>query len=77
MASRAELIEMAKEIDAEYEGLTIEELKESVKKKADELFSGRAGYHTSADKLSYTLKKFLTREYNFVIKDKNGNVIEF
>ncbi len=79
MASRAELIEMLKELGGECEGSSIEELYECVKKAADRRIGIplRKKQKVSADNLSLSLKKFLTEEYDYVLKDKDGNVLNY
>lgn len=76
MASRAELVAMAKELTIDYDGMSVIEMKEAIRNQADKILQRKAGYHASADGLSFTLKKFLTKEYNYVIKDKDGNIID-
>ena len=76
MASRPELIEMCKELGIEYEDLTREEMKMAIRNIADKKFKSKKIRH-SATKLSETLKKFLTLEYDYVIKDRKGRKLDY
>lgn len=75
MASRAELRQMYEELDLEYTGESIEEMKDEIRKKFDEIY--KPGKENSADLLSRELRKFLTKEYDYVIVDREGNELEW
>ena len=75
MASRPELVTMMKELELDSKGLTIEQMMEAVRAEADVRWADK-DYKIGADELSNTLKHFLVNEYDFVIKDKDGNIIE-
>ena len=74
MVARAELVQMCKELDVDAKGASIEEMKNLIKAEADVRF--RRKYRVGADSLSCALKKFLTTEYNYVLKDEEGNIID-
>ena len=74
--SRAELIQICKELKIYEEGLTIEEMTEKIRDTTSYRFKKRK-YPLSINKLSNTLVKFLTEEYDFILKDKEGNVKSF
>jgi len=76
MASRPELVEMCRELEIDCTDLSIEEMKVAVREGALRKFiHGRKKY--SADGLSTILKKFLTLEGEFVLKDKEGNRVNY
>jgi len=70
MASRPELVQMCIELDIDWRGLSIQELTEEIRKEADRRFNKR--YPISTKNLSKTLRKFLVKEYDYVMKDKEG-----
>lgn len=76
MATRPELIEMCIELEIDSYGLSSEEMKKEVRRIATKKF-GSKRMHFSANKLSETLRKFLTLEYDFVIFDKEGNQLDY
>jgi hypothetical protein len=79
MASRAELIELCKELEIDHEGLSISELTNSVRAEADRRW---AKYDVHNRKLCPTknksrdLLKFLTEEYDYSLFDMNGNQVD-
>lgn len=75
MASRAELVQMCKELDIESDGMSMAEMDEAIKEEADHRLKSLKIKH-SADILSKTLRKFLTNEYNYVIIDASGNLLD-
>lgn len=75
MASRPELVLCCEELDIDHEGMDIQQMKEAVRERADKLFNKK--WHVSADNLSDTLKHFLTTEADWIIKDQDGNIINF
>ncbi len=76
MATRPELVEICKELELDYRDLTIEEMKKLIRKEVNKKFKSRK-LHFSADKLSKTLLKFMTLEHDFVILDKEGNLLDY
>ena len=76
MASRAELVAMCKELDIDCSDMSREEIKMSIRLTADKKFRSKKIRH-SATKMSDTLKKFLTLEYDYVIKDREGNKLDY
>lgn len=75
MASRAELVRMCKELDLEIDDMTMADMGQSIKDRADYLFRSKKIKH-SADILSKTLRKFLTNEYHYVIMNVSGNKLD-
>ena len=75
MASRAELVRMCKEFDIDNEELTMADMDQAIKDKADYLFRSKKIKH-SANILSKTLRKFLTNEYHYVIMNVSGNELD-
>lgn len=69
MVTRPELIELAKELSVDFKDLSLKELKEYVNEKADKLFGNRKIPH-SADNISERLLKYLTEEYDYILKYK-------
>jgi DNA-binding NtrC family response regulator len=76
MASRAELRQACREMRITSTDLTKEEMLIKIREVADKWFKKKWAKFSSADKLSTTLKKILTEEYNFVIRDKEGNELD-
>ena len=77
MASRPELREICRELDIDSEGLSIADMKAAIRKEADRRWGKkRQSRSYSADNLSVALKKFLTCEYSFKIRDKEKNIID-
>lgn len=76
MASRPELIEMCRELGIDYEDMTREEMKMAIRNVVDKRFKSKKIRH-SASNLSAILRKFLTLEYDYVIKDKGGKKLDY
>lgn len=74
MASRPELIQICNELDIDCTGKYINQMKEEIRKEADKRFNKRK--NISVDNMSDALIKFLTKEYDYVIKNKKGDIIE-
>jgi len=75
MASRPELVQMAMELSIDWQGMSIEELKSEIRKVSDKKFQGKR-VHYSATNMSETLKKFLTKEYDFKLYNQEGKEVE-
>ncbi len=73
MVSRPELIQICQELEIEHKGVRLKELENIVREEIDKRFKGKK---VSADGFSDTLKKFLTKEFDYVIKDKTGKKLE-
>ena len=76
MASRPELLEMCRELDIDPFDMTREEIKMAIRLASDKKFRSKK-IRYSATKMSDTLKKFLTLEYDYVIKDREGNKLDY
>lgn len=77
IASRPELRQICCELGIQdYEDLSIHEMYIVIRKAADKLFANKSKKMRSADVLSPTLKRFLTKEYDFAIKDKEGKKVK-
>jgi hypothetical protein len=76
MASRPELVECCIELDIDWRGMSIEEMKMLIREAADKKFRSKKIRH-SATKLSEALRKFLTEEYDYVIKDRKGKKLDY
>jgi len=75
MFTRPELVAICKELNIEeYETLRTEELKKRIRERADELFKKRA--KVSIKGMSKSLMRFLTKEFDYVIKNKNKKIIK-
>ena len=75
MFTRPELIDICKELNIEeYETLRTEELKKRIRERADELFKKKA--KVSIKGMSKSLMRFLTKEFDYVIKNKNKKIIK-
>jgi hypothetical protein len=77
MSTRAELRIICKELKIPSDGLDKEQMMVKIKEVADKMFAKKWARIWSADNLSTTLKKFLTEESHFVIRDKKGNELDF
>lgn len=84
MATRAELRECCRELneqkiaDIDYKDMSIEEMKEAIKNSFDKIYKNSSVKRlTSADQFSRNLLKFLTMEYDYVLRDKNGNELNY
>ncbi len=75
MASRAELIQMCLELDIDHEDLDIEEMTDEIRTIADVKFNRT--YHVGIKDISDTLLKFLTEEYDYIIKYKDGSLYNY
>lgn len=75
MASRAELIQMCIELLIDHKGKSIEEMTDLVRKIADKKLNKR--YSVSGNKLSLTLRKFLSQEYDYKFFRKNGEELDY
>ena len=71
MASRPELVQMAIELDLEWTSMSVAALIKEIKLEVDRRFNKKT-IHISADNLSDTLKKYITKEMDYVILDENG-----
>jgi len=76
MASRAELKQICEELKIDCNDSSIEEMKKEIRKEADKIFNDKEKL-ISADLLSLTMRKFLTKEYDYVIVDKKGKKLEY
>lgn len=76
MVTRPELLEIISELEIEdTKGLSHEEKVEKVKQVIDKKFNKK--YAISANKMSPTLRKFMTLEYDYKIEDKEGNELGY
>ncbi len=76
MASRPEMVQCCQELGIDHTNMTTEDMMAAVRAEADARFANK-DHKVSADSLSDSLKRFLTKEYNFKILDKEGNEIDF
>lgn len=75
MTSRAELIQCCVELNLDYRGKTIDEMKVLIRKGADKKLNRR--YCVSGNKISIALRKFLSSEYDYRFYDKDGNELDY
>ena len=75
MASRPELVECCIELNIDWHGLSINEMKELIRKEADRRWKNRTIRH-SANGISVALKKFLTLEYDYRLLNSEGKEIK-
>jgi hypothetical protein len=76
MSTRAELRIVCKELKINSEGLDKAQMVIKIKEEADKRFKKKWSWLKGADTLSSTLKKFLTEEAHFVIRDREGNELD-
>ena len=75
MTSRAELVQMALELNLDHKGKTIDEMKVLIRKGADKKFNKR--YTVSGNKISLTLRKFLYHEYDYRFYRDGGTEVGY
>lgn len=61
-------------MDINHDGLSIDEMKEAIRAKADKEFAYKK-FPISIKEMSTAMLKFLTQEYDFVIKNKDGKEV--
>jgi len=71
VASRGELVQMAQELDIEYDDLDIDELTKKVRVEVDKQFNRK--FLVGVTTMSTTLLKFILTEYDYRIYDREGN----
>ena len=76
MAARAVLREIAKELEVDYEGLSIDDLASKLREVVEKKYADKKRYISVKD-MSPTLLKFLTNECDFVLKDKDNKTISY
>ena len=76
MATRPELVEMCRELGIDWDELSALQMKRAIRRIADKKFKSKK-MQFSASKLSETLRKFLTLEYDYVILDQEGNQLDY
>jgi len=76
MASRAELLQICDELEIEHDKMTIEEMKTAIRELADKKFAYKK-YPIGKEDMSYALIKFLTQEYDFILKREDGTEIDY
>mgnify|MGYP000327145185 CR=1 FL=1 len=77
MATRAELIQMCQELDIDYSGMSSEQMADAVRSAADKAFIPKFKHiRVGADSISPILKKFLYKEYDFIFRDRDGNLLD-
>lgn len=76
MATRAELVQMCKELNINNENMYYDDMKEAVREEADKRYNNKS-YNISADKISKTLLKFLTLEHDYKIYDQDKNELKW
>uniref|UniRef100_A0A6M3Y054 Uncharacterized protein n=1 Tax=viral metagenome TaxID=1070528 RepID=A0A6M3Y054_9ZZZZ len=75
MASRPELIQCCDELDIDHKGKSIDEMKQLIREFADKNFKRRS--KISGSKMSLTLRKFLSKEYDFKFYNKNKEEVNY
>ena len=70
MASRPELVQMAKELDVVHKSVRVKKLTEKVKEAIDKEFDRK--FLISPDDISSTLIKFMCEEYDYFLVDQDG-----
>ena len=75
MASRPELVEMQIELGLDPTNKSIEEMTEEVKIAADKKFDKKR--KISWNWVSDTLRQFMLNEYDYVMKDKDKNLVDY
>ena len=76
MAARAVLREIAKELEVDYEGLSIDDLSSKLREVIEKKYADKKRY-ISVNNMSPTLLKFLLQEADFFLKDKDNKTITY
>jgi len=76
MATLAELRQCCEELEIDSSNLTREEMEDNIRSIFDKKYSNRK-YLISADQFSEILLKFVTKKYDYYIKDKEGNELKY
>ena len=76
MASRPELVQCCKELNINYDKMSMEEMVEAIKQAADKKFNKRTLLFGDQD-ASVTLLKFLTLEYDYYLVNKDGKKVDY
>ena len=71
MASRSELVQMAQELDIEYDELDMGELTDKIRTAIDKEFNRK--FLVGVNNISHTLLQFMLMEYDYRLYDKKGN----
>ena len=71
MASLPELRNLCTELGIESEGLLIDEMKQQLRETFDEVYKTRS--MTGSSQFSKEMIKFITEEYDYLLRDKDGN----
>ena len=73
--SRAELVSICWELKIECKDKSIDEMKQLIREFADKNFKRRS--KISGSKMSLTLRKFLSKEYDFKFYNKNKEEVDY
>jgi hypothetical protein len=77
LATRPELKIICEELNILSEGLDKSQMVLKIKEVVNRRFKKRWAKWQSADAMSTALKKFLTQEHDYVIRDKGGNELDY
>jgi hypothetical protein len=75
MSSRAEMVAICKELDIDSEHMSIDEMDNRIRKEVDKRFNKRS--KVGIKDMSEELLKFMTLNYDYVIKDKEGTIYKY
>lgn len=75
MTSRAELIQIMRELGIEYDGLSIEEMDRAVREEIDRQFDINIKIGNKGK--SVTLLRFMNEEYDYVFKNEEGKLVNY
>ena len=75
MASRPVLLQLCKELGIDYVDLTPEDMTTEIRKALDKKFTKTTTYLKSIKGCSKELIKFATEEYDYVLQDRKGNIV--
>ena len=74
MASRAELVQMCKELEIKDKGLNIDEMTSLVREAVDKKFDIKYR-RVGNSEMSRALLRFISTEYDYVFKNKQGKQV--
>ena len=76
MESRPELVHICKELEIDSKDMLIEDMNKAIREKIDELYNIKTILIGNTGK-SGTLLYYMTQEYDYICKDKDGNLVDY
>ena len=73
MTSRAEILQICDELEINRDDLTVDEMKDAIKKWSDKKIGGYR-YFRGETEFSIAFIKLITEEYDYILEDREGKV---